>query len=233
MTMTILSVLFSFKGRITRGQYWLGAILFPMAIGVLAGLYVAFIGASFSPEEVKNLEPGSPELKALAPLLLPFLAVLIVMIWSSAALYVKRLHDRNKGAVWLLAIYVPNLIALVFPPAFVLVIIAGLWAFIELGCLPGTQGPNRFDDADKSAYLDDVFGKPAAKNSSRGEAAAQGYGGMEAAMAAVAAAARSNPAPLTQIRGNTPAPPQFGQRAPGQFGRLNTQSSSGGFGRRV
>jgi uncharacterized membrane protein YhaH (DUF805 family) len=230
--MSIISALFGFNGRIKRGQYWLGMILMPIVLGLILGVYTAFVGATFSPELVKNLEPGSPELQQLLPLLIPFFVAIVVMVWIAAALYTKRLHDRNKGAVWLLAIYVPNILTLVFPPAFIFAIISAIWAFIELGCLPGTAGPNRFDGPEQSAYLDDAFGKAPAKAGKSEPSAPQGYGGMEAAMAAVTAAARDNPAPVTQMRGNTPAP-QFGQRAPAQFGRLNGAASGGGFGRKV
>lgn len=230
--MSILSLLFSFKGRITRGQYWLGASLQIVLTIIISVGYVAILGSAFSTEKVKSLNPGSPELRALAPLILPVFAIFGLMLWSGAAIYVKRLHDRNKGAIWLLAIYVPSFATFVFTPAIILVVISAIWSFIELGCMAGTPGPNRFDGGDQGAYLDDVFGKAPAK-SSKSAPAAQGYGGMEAAMAAVTAAARATPTSLSQTRGTAPAPMQFGQRAPGQFGRLNMGATSGGFGRKV
>jgi uncharacterized membrane protein YhaH (DUF805 family) len=226
--MSILSLLFSFKGRIKRGQYWLGAFLQIMLPGIMATLYVIMLGSAFPAEKVKALQPGSPELRALLPLILPIFAIIGVMLWSGAAIYTKRLHDRNKGAIWLLAIYGPSLLSLVFPPAIFLAILAGLWSFIELGCMPGTPGPNRFDDAGASAFLDDTFGKAPPK-SNKPMPAQQGYGGMEAAMAAVTAAARDHkPAQTTTAYASQRA--SFGQAAPAQFGRL--APNSGGFGRK-
>ena len=80
------------------------------------------------------------------------------------ALGAKRLHDRDKSAWWLLLFYVvPS--ALVGVGALMFFygigaeaaggIISGvifwvlgigftIWAFVELGCLRGTLGPNRF-----------------------------------------------------------------------------------------
>jgi uncharacterized membrane protein YhaH (DUF805 family) len=230
--MSILSLLFSFKGRIKRGQYWLAGLLMPILAGVLFGIYVALIGSSFSPEYVKSLKPGSSELQSLYPVIIPFVLILVMVLWSGAAIYTKRLHDRNKGAIWLLAIYGPALGSLILPFLLVLSIISMIWVFIELGCLRGTDGPNRFDSGNEAAYLDDVFGKTQSQ-SDKTASPPRGYGGMEAAMAAVAEAARANPAPQGQMRTNTSASPQFGHRAPAQFGRLNTGPNSGGFGRRV
>lgn len=63
-------------------------------------------------------------------LLLAVFVPLIPIAWIHWATIVQRLHDRNKSGhrAWLL--FVP--------------LIGPLWALIELGCLPGTPGPNRF-----------------------------------------------------------------------------------------
>jgi uncharacterized membrane protein YhaH (DUF805 family) len=236
--MGIFSLFFSFKGRITRGQYWLAGVGQTIALALLIVMVLETLG--MSPEEVRaGRAAANPDVLArVGAAGLALLFGFAVLAWTGAAIYTKRLHDRNKGAIWLLAIYVPAflpLLALTFgADAFVVAgfvaFLSSLWVFIELGCLRGTDGPNRFDHGmGKSAYLDDVFGsannaKPSAPN---------GLGGMEAAMAAVNAAARANPAPLAQLRANTPAAPQFGQRAPTQFGRLGAAPSSGGFGRKV
>jgi uncharacterized membrane protein YhaH (DUF805 family) len=226
--MSTLSLLFSFKGRITRSQYWLGAFLQIVTPVLLCVVLFVTLGGANPPDSLKDIDPKSPQAKELLPLVLGFLAALIMMLWSGAAIYTKRLHDRNKGAIWLLAIYVPSFISFVFPPAIILVFISGLWAFIELGCLPGTPGPNRFDDADSSAYLDDAFGKAPAKSGKMATSEPQGYGGMEAAMAAVTAAARDVKPPASTSFANQRA--GFGQATPAQFGRLGP--SSGGFGRK-
>jgi uncharacterized membrane protein YhaH (DUF805 family) len=80
---------------------------------------------------------------------------------------VKRIHDRNKSGwlVWLL--YGPLIVALIFTIiaviasvsgerstawasgivaglAWLMALVAGIWFFIEFGCLRGTIGHNRF-----------------------------------------------------------------------------------------
>lgn len=52
----------------------------------------------------------------------------ILSLWS-LALDTKRWHDRDKSAWWVLIGLLP---------------IIQIWAFVELGCLKGTSGPNRF-----------------------------------------------------------------------------------------
>lgn len=54
----------------------------------------------------------------------------IPMLWISVAVQCKRWHDRDKLGWWFLINFIP--------------IIGPLWAFIELGCLRGTMGPNLY-----------------------------------------------------------------------------------------
>jgi len=69
---------------------------------------------------------------------------------SSLAVALKRLHDREKSAWWLLLFYLlPALLygianvteyeGLVFSLAALGI---SLWALVELGCLRGASGPN-------------------------------------------------------------------------------------------
>ena len=55
--------------------------------------------------------------------------------WISTALDIKRFHDRNKSGWWVLVGFIP-LIGLV-------------WIIVELGCLRGTPGPNRFGECNR------------------------------------------------------------------------------------
>jgi uncharacterized membrane protein YhaH (DUF805 family) len=56
--------------------------------------------------------------------------VSILLIYPWVALSAKRWHDRNKSAWWILIGLIP--------------IIGAIWAFVEVGCLKGTTGQNRF-----------------------------------------------------------------------------------------
>ena len=50
--------------------------------------------------------------------------------WALLALTVKRLHDRDKSPAWLLLALVP--------------LLGPVWLLVELACLPGTPGENRY-----------------------------------------------------------------------------------------
>jgi uncharacterized membrane protein YhaH (DUF805 family) len=80
-----------------------------------------------------------------------FLIVLIVyipLIVSGVFVGIKRLHDRDKSGWWLLLFYlVPALLnemsntSMLFSLASLAI---SIWAFVELGCLRGTAGPNKY-----------------------------------------------------------------------------------------
>ena len=74
---------------------------------------------------------------------------------SCFAICVRRLHDRDKSAWWLLVFVVGPLLlqgagslnTLDSGPVVALMVaslVLSLWGFIELGCMPGTSGPNRY-----------------------------------------------------------------------------------------
>ena len=106
-------LLLSFEGRINRARFWTG-ILVIIAIEIVALIIAAIIGYLISAE--------------LAMILLYL--VVLVMLWPSIALGVKRFHDRNKSGWWVLISLVP--------------IIGGIWYLVECGFLEGTKGPNQF-----------------------------------------------------------------------------------------
>lgn len=54
----------------------------------------------------------------------------IASIYFSLALYAKRWHDRGKSGWWSLIILAP--------------IIGLIWIIVELGCLPGESGENKY-----------------------------------------------------------------------------------------
>jgi uncharacterized membrane protein YhaH (DUF805 family) len=95
-----ISELFSFSGRIKRGYYWT----------VNVCLFVTGIAIAIVPD-------------ALAVLLW------IVYIWVALATTVKRAHDRNHSAWYLILVFIP---------------IVNLIAFVELGFFRGTQGTNNY-----------------------------------------------------------------------------------------
>jgi uncharacterized membrane protein YhaH (DUF805 family) len=54
----------------------------------------------------------------------------ILSLWFNLAVYAKRWHDRDKSGWWTLISIVP--------------VIGFVWILVELGCLPRTEGPNRY-----------------------------------------------------------------------------------------
>jgi len=133
---------FSFRGRANRAAFWLVSLTW----GVLG---LAF-DAIWSATGAAQVPVGRNHLVDAA-----FVLPLLVMLVSCIAIGIKRLHDRNKHAWWVLLCYVaPPLLQSIAPlneleaaPMVVLMVLSGalsLWALIELGCLRGTRGPNRF-----------------------------------------------------------------------------------------
>jgi len=108
----------SFKGRISRQEFWLGYFGL-IVILLLLRRPLEDIGIYF-------FRPiGRPWFRdeLLVALSLPKLVTAVIAMWPLAAISVKRLHDFNFSAWWL--------------PVF------WLGSFI-LGFIPGNHGSNRF-----------------------------------------------------------------------------------------
>ena len=56
--------------------------------------------------------------------------VSLLMLWPLLAISIKRFHDRDKSGWWVLIGLIP--------------VIGWIWLLIELGFLPGTDGPNQY-----------------------------------------------------------------------------------------
>jgi uncharacterized membrane protein YhaH (DUF805 family) len=147
--MGLISLLFSFEGRINRAKYWLSALI------VLIGWMALFIRLIDTIADVLlRINPAS--VTTLFPIFFFAIAfpLLAVFLWSYAATTIKRLRDRNRSGWWIipfsvLPILLPGVagwlgqsyLALFLETvAFVL----SIWSFIETFCLRGTRGPNRF-----------------------------------------------------------------------------------------
>jgi uncharacterized membrane protein YhaH (DUF805 family) len=227
----LASLLFGFKGRINRLQYWVGSL----GVGVGAVIVLFSIGLALAPQ------PGASKDAVLtaAPLMLIMMGLVgIVMGWAGMALQVKRFHDRNQPG-WL--VLLPLLPMFGLMSTVIGGVLAGqdpgqiyaaanpyvlaLWAinlgfFINLGCLGGTDGPNKYGDppgSPPSTRLDpSPIGRPQAQ-------AASSLGSAEAAMQrAIAEKARAAPAPAKTARPAVAAAPATAG-APASFGRRPTR----------
>jgi uncharacterized membrane protein YhaH (DUF805 family) len=135
---------FGFKGRINRGKYWLAILIF-VIVGLVMGT-ISYIADQALPAQLLSI------------------IVNIGLFISGLAVGIKRLHDRDKSGWWLLLFYLlPSLLfgagAGLFiygigeeaasgviggSVLYVLGLATLIWAIVELGCLRGTLGPNRF-----------------------------------------------------------------------------------------
>ena len=129
--MGIQQWLFSFKGRIGRRDFWIWTVIWVLAMAAL------FYAVSFELLASQNAA-----------------FMLVCLLWPTACVIVKRLHDRNKSGGW----------SLLFILAWML--LAGHWEIlgdtwewivgrfvpvlimvtmlIDLGAFIGTQGENKF-----------------------------------------------------------------------------------------
>jgi uncharacterized membrane protein YhaH (DUF805 family) len=80
--------------------------------------------------------------------------IFIISTWCFAATSIKRLHDRDKSGWWMVLFFiVPSLLDKLWGwlnepnTAFIVSAIGfglSVWGFVEIFCLRGTKGPNRF-----------------------------------------------------------------------------------------
>jgi len=138
---------FSFRGRLNRGKYWLL---------LLAGMVISAICIGIEVPYLNELQMGlyGAESGGVIALIAVITIILIFVFWSSLAIGCKRLHDRNKGAAWLVLFWLaPSVLYAIGQSigvsgagAFVALVGAAIaiWGLVEIGFLKGTTGPNDF-----------------------------------------------------------------------------------------
>jgi uncharacterized membrane protein YhaH (DUF805 family) len=118
--MNLGTLLFSFSGRINRAKYWAFTLLL-LVVLIAVFSVVLFVPTMFT--------------------FIVFLVALVPIVVAGLAIGIRRLHDRDKSGWWILLFYwLPGAAWLLYAVAFAL----SAWGFVELGCLRGTAGPNRF-----------------------------------------------------------------------------------------
>ncbi len=133
-------LLFDFRGRINRGQFWLAALIYVVFLFGVIGVTMAATSS-------------------LTAVFGATLAAYVPLVVSSVAVGIKRLHDRNKSGWWLLPFFIPVVLpfvaalleTVIVPDASMTFVVfqyvslaITVWAVIELGCLRGTIGANRY-----------------------------------------------------------------------------------------
>jgi uncharacterized membrane protein YhaH (DUF805 family) len=141
----MINLLLGFEGRISRTQFWIGLIITVAAEIIL----MLLLGVPFFPTEMKEVS-----------LRLIEFAIQLVTLYPTAAIAVKRLHDRDQPGsyvLWLvgltLIIAFSNLFGLTDDPKNLswldwllglCAIVIGLAFLFELGFRRGTAGENRY-----------------------------------------------------------------------------------------
>lgn len=133
------NLFFTFSGRTNRAKYWL-AVLIYLAVYVVLAIFGFLTDNNAIYQAINGM-------------------LNIVIFISSLAVGVKRLHDRAKSGWYLLLFYiVPGILGtagivvgtfmedavLIAGVLGLLAFAIGVWAFVEMGCLRGTVGPNQY-----------------------------------------------------------------------------------------
>jgi uncharacterized membrane protein YhaH (DUF805 family) len=147
--MDLISLLFRFDGRINRGKYWLAMLIYFIVWTAFMAMVFSWAGNIFA-HDVFGLLGAGVAIWAAVVLLT------VAAIWSGLATGIKRLHDRDKSGWWIVLFWLgPSFLsgagtASNYGGGTMILSLAsaalGIWAFVELACLKGTAGPNRFGD---------------------------------------------------------------------------------------
>ena len=102
-------LLFDPRGRVSRRTWWLWAVLMPLAMGLL--LFALFGIARVAPDRAEQ-------------------SINLLLLWPIVAVSIKRWHDTDRSAWWVLIVLLP-----------LVGWIVALWCN---GVLRGTPGANRY-----------------------------------------------------------------------------------------
>jgi uncharacterized membrane protein YhaH (DUF805 family) len=133
--------LFSPHGRINRAKYWLFIVASIVIMAAVVAAVVTAIRAGLLYDRKHAVPPAALAIFATVCLLLMIVGIFVG---------IKRLHDRDKSAWWLLVFYLMPMVvgwilAMVSHNGFSALIVS-IWVLFELGCRRGTVGPNRYGE---------------------------------------------------------------------------------------
>jgi uncharacterized membrane protein YhaH (DUF805 family) len=137
--MNFVNLFISPSGRINRAKFWIVALCCGVFFLAVLGITVAVSGS-------------------LSAVFGAAIIAYIPMIYVGVVNAIKRMHDRNKTGWWVVLFYgapfVLPLVAAILPGGsdtsvgLLLVqlvsLIISIWALVELGCLRGTIGQNKY-----------------------------------------------------------------------------------------
>lgn len=131
-----MRLLFSPYGRAGIKEFWIAhVILYALLFAIIFGLaFVASATGLIQPTPTDG-EPSFAQLFE-DPIFLVIVGFVALFYISSAMISTRRLHDRGKSGWWFLLMLLLSTI-----------LIGTIWWLIELGFLEGTEGPNKYGDA--------------------------------------------------------------------------------------
>jgi uncharacterized membrane protein YhaH (DUF805 family) len=142
------TLLFSFRGRINRAEYWqaVRTCFYLTLAGYPLALFIASLTVAFG---------------ILGGAWVAGMIVCLVALGLSAA-GIKRLHDQEKSGWWILILWsgpivltgsylTPSSLSIILYPISVGAVIVTIGAIIGYGSSPGTPGPNRYGPAPEGA----------------------------------------------------------------------------------
>ena len=125
----MMQLLFSARGRINRARFWGASILFGLCLALACGI-VGFGIVLVAPPSVATNGEFNVSNAAAIPLGILYVGYFALSLWVGVCLGVKRYHDLDKAGAWVLIVFVP--------------VVGGIIYLVQVGCLRGTSGPNRF-----------------------------------------------------------------------------------------
>jgi len=230
----MVSLLFSFRGRINRKQYWIGTTL----VGFISTIMQVMISAMRTGAMVDVKDPGAALASAVSSSALA-LPLCVLITWSSLAVQFKRFHDRGRtgwitmAPVVLAVLLIVSILGDVFSgvplervfsdalPYFGLLMLISVAFFIDLGCLPSVEGTNKYGPPPGSPGPAEP-----ARPSGVVDAASSLFGAQSAMDRAIADAGKPQPAAQRPTLAPQPAFAAAAVHAP-------VQPAPAAFGRRV
>ena len=121
--MRLVPALFLYSGRMRRRDFWFYTVFGGIALFILLLIDVIVPQMLFG----TAVQANSTGAKGVA-----FMVILTTILWAwmTTALLGKRLHDRGKSLVWLLALLVP--------------VVGWIWLMVECGVLDGLADINAY-----------------------------------------------------------------------------------------
>jgi uncharacterized membrane protein YhaH (DUF805 family) len=145
------------RGRIGRARYWRFLIAAIVLFTLLMAAFFVYALSIRGAYENGGPTPFPRDPLGIAGAVL-WIALMVAVYAAGITMAIKRLHDRNRAWWWAGVFVIAPNVVYGFGQYFTTTEMAGtasyvvhvfaiallVWAFVELCCLPGTNGANRF-----------------------------------------------------------------------------------------